>query len=169
MQVTIRAWELTDAPTLAASLSNEKVLENLRDGIPFPYTEKDAMEYITAMRESDPHNTFAFAVCVDGVAVGSVGAFRQGNIHCRTAELGYYLAQEYWGQGVMTAAVRLLCEKIFAETDILRIFAEPFAENVGSRRVLEKAGFAPEGVLRSNAVKNGRIRDMVMYARVRDK
>lgn len=109
-------------------------------------------------------NNFVYAVCVDGKPVGNVGAFRRENIHCRTAELGYYIAQECWGRGIMTSAVRQLCDKIFAETDILRIFAEPFTYNIGSRRVLEKAGFALEGILKNNAVKNGKVQDMAVYA-----
>ena len=74
------------------------------------------------------------------------------------------LAEPLWGKGVMTDAVTQLCRKHFAETDLLRIFAEPFAETTGSRRVLEKSGFAPEGILKCNAVKDGTVRDMVMYS-----
>ena len=125
------------------------------------------MDYIIFILSSDPKDTLAYAIDIDGTAVGSIGAFRQGNIHCRTAELGYYLAEEYWGRGIMTEAVKLLCEKVFAETDILRIFAEPFAYNIGSRHVLEKAGFQFEGIMRSNAVKNGQILDMALYGLTR--
>ena len=120
------------------------------------------------MLTSDENDTFAYAICCDDRAIGSIGAFRQGNIHARTAELGYYLAEEYWGSGVMTWAVRELCERIFSQTDILRIYAEPFAYNSGSRRVLEKAGFHKEGVLKNNAVKNGKVLDMVMYSLTRE-
>ena len=164
MNCTIRPWRLTDAKDLARALSNLNILKNLRDGLPYPYTEKDAADYIRAMMAADRQDTFAYAVCVDDRAVGSIGAFRQDNIHCRTAELGYYLAEEYWGRGIMTGAARKLCEKLFAETDILRIFAEPFAYNTGSRRVLEKSGFQLEGILKCNAFKNGQIQDMAMYA-----
>ena len=164
MNCTIRPWRLTDAKDLARALSNLNILKNLRDGLPYPYTEKDAADYIRAMMAADRQDTFAYAVCVDDRAVGSVGAFRRDNIHCRTAELGYYLAEEYWGRGIMTGAVRELCEKLFAETDILRIFAEPFAYNTGSRRVLEKSGFQLEGILKCNAFKNGQIQEMAMYA-----
>lgn len=167
MQTIIRKWKETDAAALAAALSNQNILNNLRDGLPYPYTEKDALEYIRFILNSAPNDTFAFAIDVDGKVVGSIGAFRQGNIHCRTAELGYYLAEEYWGKGIMTAAVRQLCEKLFAETDIIRIFAEPFSYNTGSRRVLEKAGFQLEGILKSNAVKNGKVLDMALYAYTR--
>lgn len=167
MMVTIREWKTTDAKSLASALSNRKVLNNLRDGLPYPYTEKDALEYIQFILGSNKQETFAYAIDVDGTAVGSIGAFRQGNIHARTAELGYYLAEEYWGRDIMTDAVKMLCEKIFRETDILRIFAEPFAYNIGSRRVLEKAGFQFEGILKNNAVKNGQVLDMALYAYTR--
>ena len=89
MNVKIRQWKSEDAKSLAAVLSNKNVLNNLRDGLPYPYTEKDAADYINLMLKSDPNSTFAYAVDVDGTAVGSIGAFRQGNIHFRTAELGY--------------------------------------------------------------------------------
>ena len=164
---TIRKWRLSDAADLAKALSNKKILNNLRDGLPYPYTEQDARDYITAMLAADENDTFAYAVTVDDRAIGSIGAFRQDNIHGRTAELGYYLAEEYWGKGIMTDAVRQLCDLIFTTTDIIRIFAEPFTYNRGSRRVLEKAGFQYEGLLRQNAVKNGRTEDMAMYALTR--
>ncbi len=168
VEISIREWKLSDAAALAAALSNKNILNNLRDGLPYPYTEKDVSEYISFVLNSDPNETFAFAIDVDGRAVGSIGALRQGNIHCRTAELGYYLAEEYWGKGIMTSAVRQLCEKLFAETDIIRIFAEPFDYNVGSRRVLEKAGFQLEGILKNNAYKNGKVLDMALYSYTRN-
>jgi len=93
--------------------------------------------------------------------------FRQGNVHYLTAELGYYIAEPYWGKGIMTEAVRQMCAYVFDHTDIIRIFAEPFAFNQASCRALEKAGFQFEGVLRKNAVKNGQQVDMKMYAILR--
>ena len=96
--------------------------------------------------------------------IGSIGAFRQGNIHRRTAELGYYLAEDNWGKGIMTQAVKQICNYVFDKSDVIRIYAEPFAYNTASCRVLEKAGFQYEGTLRNNAVKNGRVVDMKMYA-----
>ncbi|MBD5092330.1 MAG: GNAT family N-acetyltransferase [Clostridiales bacterium] len=165
--VSIKKWETTDATALAKALSNKNVLDNLRDGLPFPYTEKDALEYITTMREVNENGTFAFAIVYNEKVVGSIGVFRKDNIHNRTAELGYYLAEEHWGKGIMTQAVKMLCDFVFANSDIIRIFAEPFARNIGSCRVLEKAGFKFEGVLRSNAVKNGIVEDMRLYSRLR--
>lgn len=163
----IRKWELSDAADLAAALSNRKVQDNLRDGLPYPYTEQDGVEYIKAMRSADETETFAFAITVDNRVVGSIGVFRQRNIHRRTAELGYYISQTYWGRGIMTEAVKQVCGYVFEHSDIIRIYAEPFSYNIPSCRVLEKAGFQYEGTLRSNAVKNGKVVDMKMYSLLR--
>ena len=164
MKCRIRKWELSDAKDLAAALSNKKVQDNLRDGLPYPYTEQDGKDFISAMLSADENETFAFAITVDNMVIGSIGIFRQENIHRQTAELGYYIAEEYWGKGIMTEAVKQICEYVFAKSDIIRIYAEPFAYNIASCRVLEKAGFQYEGTLRSNAVKNGRVIDMKMYS-----
>ena len=164
----IRRWSLDDATDLAAVISNPKVQANLRDGLPYPYTEQDAKDYISYILSADENDTFAFAIVADGRFIGSIGAFRQSNIHSQTAEIGYYIAEPYWGRGIMTNAVRQLCEYVFSHSNIIRLYAEPFAFNLGSCRVLEKAGFRYEGTLRSNAVKNGRVIDMKMYARLRD-
>lgn len=116
------------------------------------------------MLSSDEKETFAFAITADNKVIGSIGVFRQENIHRQTAELGYYIAEEYWGKGIMTEAVKQICEYVFDKSDIIRIYAEPFAYNTPSCRVLEKAGFQYEGTLRSNAVKNGKVIDMKMYS-----
>ena len=168
MKCRIRKWELSDAKDLAAALSNRKVQDNLRDGLPYPYTEQDGKEFISAMLSADENETFAFAIMVDDKVVGSIGIFRQGNIHSQTAELGYYIAEEYWGKGIMTEVVKQICEYVFGDSDIIRIYAEPFAYNIASCRVLEKVGFQYEGTLRSNAVKNGKVIDMKMYSLIKE-
>ena len=167
MNCKIRRWELSDARDLATALSNKKIQDNLRDGLPYPYTEQDGKEFISAMLAANESDTFAFAITVNGKVIGSIGAFRQTNIHNKTAELGYYIAEEYWGKGIMTEAVKQLCDYVFSHTNIIRIYAEPFAYNIGSCRVLEKAGFQYEGTLRSNALKNGNVLDMKMYSKLK--
>ena len=167
MDCVLRKWRLSDAEALATVLNNKNILNNLRDGLPFPYTKQDASDYITAMLSASQDSTFAYAITVDGHVVGSIGAFRQGNIRRQTAELGYYLAEEYWGKGIMTKAICQLCTIIFQTTDILRIYAEPFSYNTGSRRALEKASFTCEGTMKCNAVKNGKVVDMTLYSLTR--
>ena len=167
MPCIIRPWRIEDAASLAGNLNDPAVLNNLRDGLPFPYTEADAEAFIRTMLAADKNNTFSFAVEAENTAIGSIGVFRRENVHCRTAELGYYIGRPYWGRGYMTCAVEQICRHVFSHSDILRIFAEPYARNVASCRVLEKAGFQLEGTLRSNAVKNGEVLDMKLYALVR--
>ena len=148
MSCVIRKWRISDRERLAEMLNNPKVLDNLRDGLPYPYTPADGEEYIASMLAADETRTFAFAITVDGGVIGSVG-------------------EPYWGKGYTTSAVEQVCRYVFDHSDILRIFAEPFARNTASCRVLEKAGFQFEGTLRGNAVKNGEVLDMKLYALVR--
>jgi Acetyltransferases, including N-acetylases of ribosomal proteins len=168
LKTTLCKWAEEDANQLAAALNNKKILDNLRDGLPFPYTVEDAKGYIKAMQDSQADNTFAYAITDEDRVIGSIGVFRKDNIHFRTAELGYYIAEPDWGQGHGTRAVKQICELVFETTDIIRIFAEPFARNLGSCRILEKAGFQLEGLLRKNAIKNGQTEDMKLYALVRE-
>lgn len=168
MECKMRRWRMEDAGCLAEAINNKKVMDNLRDGLPYPYTTEDAKDFIKAMCDADENQTFAFAITVDDKAVGSIGAFRQSNIHSRTAEVGYYVAEPYWGQGIATDAVEQLCRYVFENTDIVRLFAEPFTHNIASCRILEKCGFECEGVLRKNAEKNGVIVDMKMYSIVKE-
>ena len=168
MKIELREWKTGDAPDLTAAINNKKVLDNLRE-IPYPYTEKDAAEYIAAMLSAEKDSQYDFAICLDDKVIGNIGVFRRDNVHRYTAEMGYYIAEPYWGKGIMTEAVRQMCAYIFENTDIIRIFAEPYAYNNASCRVLEKAGFQFEGILRQNAVKNGQSVDMRMYAIIRDR
>ena len=168
MECKIREWQIEDAENLASVINNKKIQDNLRDGIPYPYTVEDAKEYITSMLSADKDETYTFAITVDDKAIGSIGVFRCNNIHFRSAEMGYYIAESYWGKGIGTNAVKQTCKFIFEHTDIIRIFAEPFAYNTASCHILEKAGFQCEGILRKNAVKNGVILDMKMYALIKE-
>jgi ribosomal-protein-alanine N-acetyltransferase len=168
MECKIREWQIEDAENLASVINNKKIQDNLRDGIPYPYTVENAKEYITSMLSADKDETYAFAITVDDKAIGSIGVFRCNNIHFRSAEMGYYIAESYWGKGIGTSAVKQTCKYIFDHTNIIRIFAEPFAYNTASCHILEKAGFLCEGILRKNAIKNGVILDMKMYALIKE-
>ncbi len=167
MDVKIRTWQMEDAHDLAPTINNKKIQDNLRDGLPYPYTVPDAEMFISSMLKAEEDSQYAWAITVDNKAVGSIGVFRKDNIHKCTAEMGYYVAEPWWGEGIGTIAVKEACHYVFKNTDILRIFAEPFAYNAASCRILEKAGFVLEGTLRKNAIKNGKILDMKMYALVK--
>lgn len=168
MESKIREWQIEDAENLALVINNKKIQDNLRDGLPYPYTVEHAKEYITSMLSADKDEAYTFAITVDDLVIGSMGVFRCNNIHFRSAEMGYYIAESYWGKGIGTSAVKQTCRYIFENTDIIRIFAEPFAYNTASCHILEKAGFQCEGILRKNAIKNGVILDMKMYALIKE-
>ena len=106
MDCMIRKWRISDRERLAEMLNNPKVLDNLRDGLPYPYTPADGEEYIRSMLAADETKTFAFAITVDDAVIGSIGVFRGENIHSRTAELGYYIGEPYWGKGYAASAVK---------------------------------------------------------------
>lgn len=167
MECQIRQWEIKDAKELAEALNNKKIQNNLRDGLPYPYTENDAKDYINFVLSSDKNATFAFAITSHDKVVGSISVTRKDNIHSCTAEMGYYIAEPYWGNELGTSAINQVCKYIFNNTDIIRIFAEPFSHNVGSCRILEKNGFEYEGTLRSNAIKNDCIVDMKVYSLIK--
>lgn len=168
MNISIRKWKIDDKSALAVNLNNPKVLNNLRDGLPYPYTEQDAEKFIRAMLSSDKNNTFAFAITLNEKVIGSIGVFRQENIHFKTAEIGYYIGEPYWGNGYMTSAIKQVCKHVFEHTDIIRIYAEPFSHNIASCKALEKVGFRYEGTLKSNAVKCRKVVDTKMYALIRE-
>jgi RimJ/RimL family protein N-acetyltransferase len=124
-----------------SNLNNKNIQDNLRDGLPYPYTEDDAKYYINEMLKADKNSIFAFAITADDRVVGSIGVFRKDNIHSLTAEIGYYIAEPFWGKGLGTCAIKQTCQYVFSNTDILRIFAEPFSYNIASCQILEKSGF----------------------------
>lgn len=95
MECKIRKWKIDDAAELAATLNNKNIQDNLRDGLPYPYTEDDAKYYINEMLKADKNSIFAFAITADDKVVGSIGVFRKENIHSLTAEIGYYIAEPF--------------------------------------------------------------------------
>jgi RimJ/RimL family protein N-acetyltransferase len=109
-----------------------------------------------------------FAMVVDGGPAGGIGFFPGADVERFSAELGYWLAEPYWGRGITVEAVRLISKYAFEECNLLRLFALPFADNARSIRVLEKAGYTREATLRASSVKYGRIRDQALFALINE-
>jgi RimJ/RimL family protein N-acetyltransferase len=164
--VILRAPRDADARALAKHADNREVWINLRDRMPHPYAPSDALAWIAAIQEESPR--VSFAIDLNGEAIGSIGLVPGTDIERCTAEAGYWLGAAYWGQGIATSAVRRICRYGFEELGLVRIFATPIAWNPASARVLEKAGFEREGVMRSACIKDGRVMDMFLYARIND-
>jgi len=161
----IRSWRLDDAERVAQYANNRNISKNLRDVFPFPYTLDDAKSYLDFVTRADPETDFAIAN-EDGV-IGGIGLTPGRDVHRKTAEVGYWLAEPFWGQGIMSRAVGAFVEWAFREFDLCRVFADPFVANPGSAKVLEKNGFVLEGIKRCSVIKDGIVHDQFLYARTR--
>lgn len=168
MEFHLRPYSMSDAANLAFRANDARVAANLTDGFPYPYTLRDAERFITATLQNGEERDCMRAITVDGVVVGGIGIIGKTGIHRRGAAIGYWLAAPYWGKGIMTRAVAEMCGHAFDTYDIVRIDAEVFAYNTGSRRVLEKNGFTLEGITRRSIYKNGRLHDGSLYALLRE-
>lgn len=160
---TIRSWRYGDEKTLPRHANNREVWLNLRDRFPHPYTPADARQWIRHIVGLTPETNFA--IDVDGEAVGGIGLQLHDDVERCSAEVGYWLGESYWGRGIATAALQSVTAYAFKEFQLTRVYALPFARNASSARVLEKAGYICEGVLRRSAIKDGVILDQLMYAR----
>lgn len=168
MKFTLRQWKEEDAKSVAEVANNINVAKWLRNVFPNPYTYEDAQWFVNdCISQGDTHQ-YLRAIEIDGKAVGSVGVYIKEDVYEKSGELGYWLGEDYWGKGVMTAAVKKLCKEVFDKYDIERIFVEPYEPNVGSRKVLEKAGFIYEGTMRKGVYKNGQILSYCMYSMLRE-
>jgi [ribosomal protein S5]-alanine N-acetyltransferase len=161
----VRDFRPSDAASLVEHANNRKIWLNLRDRFPSPYTEADARSFFE--RLSQLSLPTVWAIEVDSQAVGGIGLELLSDVERVSAELGYWLGERYWNRGIVTEAVREVTAEAFRRLDLTRIFALPFADNIGSIRVLEKAGFVLEGTLRQSAIKDGTIRDQRLYAAYR--
>ena len=162
----VRLWRAEDARSLAHWADNPRVAEHLRDRFPHPYSLSDARQWIRTARAA--RTPTHFAIAVDEEAVGGIGFDVFDDVDRRTAEIGYWLAEPYWGRGIATAALAAVTDYAFDRFDLARIQARVFEGNEPSMRVLEKAGYVCEGRLRRSVTKGGRTIDSFLYARIRD-
>jgi RimJ/RimL family protein N-acetyltransferase len=163
---TLRSWQGRDRDAIVRHANNRNVSINLRDRFPYPYTMKDARIWLDMVVGLKPETSFAIAVGDE--VVGGIGFTLQPDVGHRSAEIGYWLGEDFWGRGIGTDAVKAATEYAFASFDICRIFAHVFEWNGASVRVLEKAGYTFEGRLRKSVTKDGKTIDQLMYAVVRD-
>ncbi len=161
--IILRPWSINDAEQLAIIANNKKVADNLRDGFPNPYSLKDAIDWLNVVLPEN-HPPRSFAVTINKQLAGSIGIVAKCDIYRKNVEIGYFLAEEYWGRGIATRSIKAATSYAFKEFDIVRVFAEPFSDNQGSCKALENAGFILEASLRRNVIKNGIIKDSCIYS-----
>lgn len=160
--MTLRPWQINDIDDLIAYANNPHIAANLTNAFPYPYTLDHGKAFIEMTSTHQP--TRVFAITLEDKAIGGIGLHPQSDIYARNAELGYWLAEPFWGKGIMSEAVQQITEYGFTTFDIDRIFARPFGSNIGSQRVLEKSGFILEAHLKNTLFKNGKYEDELIYA-----
>ncbi|WP_435353175.1 GNAT family N-acetyltransferase [Emticicia sp. SJ17W-69] len=159
----LRQWQIGDEKSLSENANNYKVWRNLKDIFPYPYTLSDAYEWIKIAADSHTN----FAIEVKGKAVGGIGILLKDDIYKKNAEIGYWLGESYWGKGIISSAIDEIVSYTFNKYDINRIYAGVFEYNLASMRVLEKAGFHQEAILKKSLVKEGQLLDEHIYAKFR--
>lgn len=167
MEFILREFVLSDKKSLAKYANNINIGRYLRF-LPFPYTEQNAEDFIIESLNRDKEKQDIRAIEVKGEVIGTIGLFVGSGLYCKTAEIGYWIAEPFWDKGITTTAVQQMCDEGFKKYDIVRIYANIFSANTASGRVLEKCGFKNEGVLRKAIYKDGIIYDEISYALVKD-
>lgn len=159
---TLRGWRPEDVVPLQKHADNPNISAFLLDRFPSPYTMDDAITWVGMMQDQHPLVNFVIAVA-DELA-GGIGLEMRDDVYSKTALLGYWLGEEYWGRGIMTEAVKLVTSYAFANLDLLRLQAGIFSNNPRSMRVLENAGYVKEGILKNSVIKRGVVLDEHVYA-----
>lgn len=160
----VRDWRDDDREALLRFANNRRVWRNLKDRFPHPYGEAQADAWL-ALNRTHPERT-GWAIEVDGLAVGGIGLVPGEDVHAKSAHIGYWLGEPYWGRGIMTDAVRRVSDYALSKLGYLRLEAPVYEWNPASMRVLQKCGYVREGVMRKSIFKDGQLIDCVLYARV---
>ena len=163
---TLRPWRAGDEASLVRHANNRNISRNLRDRFPHPYTAADAKAWITFNLGLAPP-TQHFAIVVDGDAVGGISVEPHDGERRRSAEVGYWLAEPFWGRGIATEALRAVTTYAFATFDLCRLEAGVYGWNPASARVLEKAGYTLEGRAKQAVIKDGQMTDRLLYGLLR--
>jgi RimJ/RimL family protein N-acetyltransferase len=162
MECKLRPFTLADLESLVKYANNPKIAANLTNQFPHPYTLENGKTFIEMTLSHQPLRIHA--ISLDGEACGAIGIHPQTDVYCKNAELGYWLAEPFWGQGIITRAIEQIIPYAFSTFNITRIYARPFSTNMASQRVLEKAGFKKEAVLKNAFFKNGEYLDEMIYS-----
>lgn len=160
--VTLRKFNISDSKRLAELANNKNISINLRDRFPHPYTEIHAESFITRCLEQNP--TTIFAIQYNNEYVGNIGLVVQKDVYRKSAEIGFFIGENYWNKGIATEAIKQIISYGINELDVIRIYADIFEYSIPSMRVLEKCGFEKEGIAKRSVIKNGKVRDQHRFA-----
>ena len=158
----IRGWIKGDEVSLQKNANNPRVSACLMDRFPSPYTIEAAINWVDALIGQDP--VINFAITINDEVIGGIGIEPRTDVYRKTAIIGYWLSEKLWGRGIMPEAVKLVTEYAFTHLEFIRLQASVYSKNPASMRVLEKAGYLKEGVMRNAVIKGDEVLDEHMYA-----
>jgi RimJ/RimL family protein N-acetyltransferase len=164
--IQLREFSNDDIACLPGLCNNINIWKNLRDLFPHPYTMEDAIDFVSYCQSLDPPQNFA--ITYKGQLAGSIGTIVQKDIYQHSGELGFWIAEPYWGKGIATEATKQIIEYAFNELKLERLFASVFDFNKASQKVLKKNGFQLECIARKGYVKNAVIGDEYRYFLLKD-
>lgn len=159
----LRPYKMSDAVALAKNINSKKVCR-YTSSIPYPYTLPDARKWLKKCQAGND-KSLNFAIEINGEVAGAVGIHEIVNNH--KAEIGYWLAEKYWGKGIVSEAVKLLTGYIFNRFSLKKVYAYVMPPNKASARVLIKNGFKQEGLLRKHIKKAGKFYDAIIFGRIK--
>ncbi|MEL6251265.1 MAG: GNAT family protein [Bacteroidota bacterium] len=165
-QVLLRSLKIADAAPMALLANNKKIWDNVRDYMPYPYGEQNGREFIEMVHEEE--RPLTFGISYKGRLAGVISLVAQEDIYRKTAEIGYWLGEPFWGKGIATQAVKMITKYGFEQMDFIRLYAGIFEYNIGSMRVLEKNGYVKEGIFKKALIKNNQIWDEHRYALLKE-
>ncbi|MFZ1801124.1 MAG: GNAT family N-acetyltransferase [Chitinophagaceae bacterium] len=163
MDFKIRPWHINDLDSLVMHANNPRVAQFMKDVFPHPYTEEAGRKFISFATSGN--SVHIFAIEVEGYAAGGIGIHQQEDIYKKNAEIGYWLGEQYWNKGIISKALNEVVKIAFDQFDITRVFASSFIHNIASQKVLEKAGFQLEAVLKNSIFKNEVYYDELIYTK----
>ncbi len=163
---SLREFRLTDKESMARYANNRKIWRNVRDRFPFPYHVQDAEDFLRMYDGVTP--VLNFCIELNGECIGAIGIVPQPDVYRRSAEIGYWLGEPFWGKGIVTRAVQKLTDHVFGSFDLVRLYAGIFAWNTASMRVLEKAGYHLESINKNAVFKDNELVDEYRYVRLKN-
>lgn len=162
MQFKLRPWNFNDLDSLLKYANNPNIAKNMTNGFPHPFLKENGLMFIERALADQPCKRMAIEI--NGETVGGIGIHPLEDIQCKNAELGYWLAEPFWGNGIISKAIIQIVDYGFSNFDINRIFARPFGTNIASQKALEKSGFKLEAKFEKTFFKNGSYIDELIYA-----
>lgn len=166
-KIILRRLRKDDALRIQAMANNINIYATTLN-IPYPYTIEDANFWLDLQeKQFNEGRSYNFAIIdkLDDTLVGVVGISKERS---NKGELGYWIGEQYWGNGYATLASNLLMDYVFNELSYNRVYSKHFANNPASGRVMQKIHMEYEGKLKMDELKDDVYHDIVLYGICKD-